>query len=88
VRISVKLDVLPYPSVEGYTRAYQPVVCIYLLAQNSVSFIPLIAVENVLSFLPSELQFMSFQLACQKLEPIRTAFFTFMVPCIINHKIE
>jgi hypothetical protein len=46
----------------------QPVVCIYLFAQNS-----LIAVENVLSFLPSELQFMSFQLAFQKLQPVRTA---------------
>jgi hypothetical protein len=51
----------------------QRVLCIYLLAQNSVSFIPLIAVENVLSFLPSELPFMSFQLASQKLEPVRTA---------------
>ena len=50
----------------------QPVECFYLLAQNSVSFIPLPVAENVLSFLPSELQFMSFQLACQKLELIRT----------------
>ena len=53
----------------------QTVVRISLLARKFVSFIAFMDVENVLSSLLSELQFMSFKLACQKLEPVRTARF-------------